>query len=238
MLTGKDALDFCRLRRQAIALDYPQLNPQQLEGVLTTQGPLLLLAGAGSGKTTVLIHRVANLITYGMGSDCDEVPENVTGDDLEFLRRYVSDKGQGDRARMRRLCAVRPAAPWSILAITFTNKAAGELKDRLAAQLGEELARDVWAATFHSACLRILRRDIDKLGFDSSFTIYDTDDSLRVIKAILKDKNMDEKIFAPRAVLSMISKAKDQELLAGEYAKRQQKTGDVFLMKTAQVYVE
>ena len=238
MLAGTNALEFCRLRRQAIALDYVQLNPQQLEGVLSTQGPLLLLAGAGSGKTTVLIHRVANLITYGRGSDCDEVPGWVTAEDLEFLRGYVTQKGQGDKSRMRQLCALDPAVPWSILAITFTNKAAGELKDRLAAQLGEALAQDVWAATFHSACLRILRRDIDKLGFDKSFTIYDTDDSLRVIKDILKTRNMDDKIFAPRAVLGQISKAKDQELLAGEYAKRQKKTGDVYLMKVGEVYEE
>lgn len=238
MLTGKDAAEFCQLRRQAIALDYPDLNPQQLEGVLTTQGPLLLLAGAGSGKTTVLIHRIANLITYGRGSDCPDAPDWATVEDLEFLRSYVAAKGQGDKARMRQLCAVDPALPWSILAITFTNKAAGELKERLSTRLGDELAQDVWAATFHSACLRILRRDIDKLGFDKSFTIYDTDDSLRVIKDILKTKNMDDKIFVPRAVLGQISKAKDQELLAGDYAARQKKTGDVYLMKTAEVYEE
>ncbi len=238
MLLEKDAVAFCRLRRQAIALDYPQLNPQQLEGVLTTQGPLLLLAGAGSGKTTVLIQRIANLITYGRGSDSDDVPSWVTVEDLAFLKAYVESGGQEDRTRMRSLCALEPAAPWSILAITFTNKAAGELKDRLAAKLGDDLAQDVWAATFHSACLRILRRDIDKLGFDSSFTIYDTDDSLRVIKDILKSKNMDDKIFAPRAILGQISKAKDQELLAGDYASRQKKTGDVYLIKTAEVYTE
>ncbi len=238
MLTGNEAQEFRTLRRQAIALDYPDLNPQQLEGTLTTQGPLLLLAGAGSGKTTVLIHRVANLITYGRGSDCPDVPEWVTGEDLAFLRQYVADQGRGDRGRMRALCAVDPAVPWSILAITFTNKAAGELKERLADRLGAELAQDVWAATFHSACLRILRRDIDKLGFDKSFTIYDTDDSLRVIKDILKSKSMDDKIFAPRTVLGLISKAKDQELLAGAYAQRQKKTGDVYLIKTAEVYEE
>ncbi len=237
MLTGKDAAEFCQLRRQAIALDYPQLNPQQLEGVLTTQGPLLLLAGAGSGKTTVLIQRVADLITYGRGADAQDVPGGVGQEDLAFLRDYVA-AGGGDRGRMRALCALDPAAPWSILAITFTNKAAGELKDRLAQQLGPELAGDVWAATFHSACLRILRRDIHRLGFDSSFTIYDADDSLRVIKDILKTKELDDKIFVPRAVLSQISKAKDQELLADAYAARQRKTGDVYLMKVAEVYTE
>ena len=237
MLTGKDALEFITLRRHAIALDYQNLNPQQLQGVLTTQGPLLLLAGAGSGKTTVLIHRVANLMTYGRGSDCDECPTWATADDLAFLRDYVAHQGQGDRLRMGQLCAVDPAPPWSILAITFTNKAAGELKERLAGKLGDA-ANDIWAATFHSACLRILRRDIDKLGFEKSFTIYDTDDSLRVIKDILKSKNMDDKIFAPRAILGQISKAKDQELLAKEFLARQKKTADVYLMKVGEVYEE
>ncbi len=178
MLNAQERAEFVKLRRQAIALDYPQLNPQQLEGVLTTQGPLLLLAGAGSGKTTVLIQRVANLIAYGRGSDAQDVPDFVSGDDLDFLRRYIAAKGQEDKGGMRALCALDPAQPWSILAITFTSKAAGELKERLGERLGEELAGDVWAATFHSACLRILRRDIDKLGFESTFTIYDTDDSL------------------------------------------------------------
>lgn len=237
MLTGKAALEFCRLRRQAIALDYRNLNPQQQEGVLTTQGPLLLLAGAGSGKTTVLIHRVANLMTYGRASDSSDLPNSVTQEDLDFLQAYVQSGGQEDKARMRALCALEPAAPWSILAITFTNKAAGELKERLTAQLGDA-AQDIWAATFHSACLRILRRDIDKLGFDKSFTIYDTDDSIRVLKDILKSKNMDDKVFAPRTILGLISKAKDQQLLARDYTQRQKKTGDVFLMKTAEVYEE
>ena len=237
MLTGNNVPEFCRLRRQAIALDYPTLNPQQLEGALTTQGPLLLLAGAGSGKTTVLIQRIANLITYGCGSDSGQCPSWVTPGDVEFLRDYVASKGQGDRLRMRQLCSLDPAPPWSILAITFTNKAAGELKERLAAKLGDA-AQDIWAATFHSACLRILRRDIDKLGFDKSFSIYDTDDSLRVIKEILKAKNMDDKIFAPRTILGQISKAKDQELLAKEYLARQKATGDVYLLKVAEVYTE
>ena len=237
MLTGSDAQEFCRLRHQAIALDYQSLNPQQLKGVLTTRGPLLLLAGAGSGKTTVLIHRISNLITYGCGSDSALCPSWITGDDLLFLRNYVASQGRSDRLRMRQLCALDPAAPWSILAITFTNKAAGELKERLASKLGDA-ANDIWAATFHSACLRILRRDADKLGFDKSFSIYDTDDSLRVIKEILKAKNMDDKIFAPRAVLGQISKAKDQELLSKPFLARQQAAGDMYLLKVAEVYVE
>ena len=109
---------------------------------------------------------------------------------------------------MQYLCAVEPARPWEVLAITFTHQAANELKDRLEKMLGEE-ARDVWAATFHSACVRILRRDIGKIGFDRSFTIYDTDDSKRVIKDILKEMGLEEKTFPVREVLSVISNAKD-----------------------------
>ena len=109
-----------------------------------------------------------------------------------------------------RLCAVDVPPPWEIIAITFTNKAAGELKERLAARLGA-MANDVWASTFHSACVRILRRDIDRIGFDKDFTIYDTDDAKRVIKDILKEQNLDEKTFpSPASVLSVISASKDR----------------------------
>ena len=107
------------------------------------------------------------------------------------------------------LCAVEPARPWEVLASTFTNKAANELKDRLGPMLGEEAAADVWASTFHSACVRILRRDIDRIGFDRSFTIYDCDDSKRVVKDILKELRLEEKSFATREVQSAISRAKN-----------------------------
>ena len=186
MLTQEQELDFCRLRREAIALNYRNLNPEQRKAVLATEGPLLLLAGAGSGKTTVLIHRVANLIRYGRGADSPEVPQWVQPEDVDFLRAFAADPRPEWALRADRLCALEPAAPWSIIAITFTNKAAGELKARLEKMLGPE-ARDVWASTFHSACVRILRRDIERLGFRSSFTIYDTDDSLRVVKDYLAE---------------------------------------------------
>ncbi|MBQ8852423.1 MAG: UvrD-helicase domain-containing protein, partial [Oscillibacter sp.] len=193
MLDHQQELRFCKARREAIARDFTRLNPEQQRAVLTTEGPLLLLAGAGSGKTTVLINRIANLMKYGRGSDSAEVPEWVTPEDLALLEDYART-GEGDRYQVERLCRLDPAAPWTILAITFTNKAAGELKQRLASMLGPA-AEDVWASTFHSACVRILRRDIEKLGFSSSFTIYDTDDSLRVIKDCLKDLNIDDKQF-------------------------------------------
>ena len=236
MLNHQQELRFCKARRAAIARDFARLNPEQSKAVLDTEGPLLLLAGAGSGKTTVLIHRIANLMKYGRGSDSEEVPEFVTEEDLSFLEDFAKT-GQGDRVRQEQLCRLAPAPPWTILAITFTNKAAGELKDRLAAMLGPA-ANDVWASTFHSACVRILRRDIDKLGFASSFTIYDSDDSLRVVKDILKDQSLDDKQFAPRSVLGYISRAKDAMKLAPEYLDECEKSGDFRLTKIAKVYLE
>ena len=236
MLTEEQQLRFARARRGAIAREFSRLNPEQQRAVLATEGPLLLLAGAGSGKTTVLIHRIANLMKYGRGSDSMEVPSFVGEEDLIFLEGYAQT-GEGDKLRQERLCRLDPAAPWTILAITFTNKAAGELKDRLSNMLGPA-ANDIWASTFHSACVRILRRDIEKLGFSSSFTIYDTDDSLRVIKDCLKDLNLDEKQFAPRPVLGYISRAKDQMLLAQDYLAQCEKAGDFRLSKIARIYVE
>ena len=240
MLDHQEELRFCKARREAIARDFPQLNPEQRKAVLATEGPLLLLAGAGSGKTTVLINRIANLMKYGRGSDSQEVPEWVTSGDLVFLEEYAAGKSAPapeDKERQEYLCRLEPAAPWSILAITFTNKAAGELKDRLTARLGPE-AEDVWASTFHSACVRILRRDIDRLGFASSFTIYDTDDSLRVVKDCLKDLNLDDKQFPPRSILGYISRAKDAMKLAEEYLAECERSGDYRLTKIAKVYVE
>ncbi len=226
---------FCVARRAAIALDFEHLNPEQCKAALCTEGPLLLLAGAGSGKTTVLIHRVANLIKYGRGADSNEVPDWVTPEDVSFLEDYIYQPTPEKKLYQERLCALEPAAPWSIIAITFTNKAAGELKDRLERILGPS-ARDVWASTFHSACVRILRRDIDKLGFDTSFTIYDDDDSLRVIKAIIKEQNLDDKLFQPRSVMGYISRAKDAMELAGPFMARCQKDGDLRMIRIAQIY--
>ena len=235
MLTQQQELEFCRLRREVIGQAYPNLNPEQRKAVLATEGPLLLLAGAGSGKTTVLIHRVANLIRYGQGSDSSEVPQWVSETDLDFLRRYAANPTQEGRLQADRLCALDPAAPWTIIAITFTNKAAGELKDRLERMLGPA-ARDVWASTFHSACVRILRRDIEKLGFSSSFTIYDTDDSLRVMKDCIRELGFEEKQFPPRSVLGTISRAKDKLQLARDFREDAEQSGDFRLQKLAKLY--
>ena len=237
MLNAQEQKSFCALRRAVIEKDFSALNPEQRTAVLATEGPLLLLAGAGSGKTTVLINRVANLMKYGRGSDTDEVSDRVTPEDLAFLEAYAAQPTPEGREQAERLCQVDPAPPWSILAITFTNKAAGELKERLERMLGPG-ANDVWASTFHSCCARILRRDIDRLGYTASFTIYDTADSERVVKDIIKDKNIDDKAFPHKTVLGYISRAKDAMKLAGTYAEECQKTGDYRLQRIASIYTE
>ena len=227
---------YAAARKAAIARDFAKLNPEQRRGVLTTEGALLLLAGAGSGKTTVLINRVANLLTYGRGSDSEDVPQWATEDDLAFLESYPDHPTAEERSRMVHLCALEPAAPWSLLAVTFTNKAANELRERLSA-FGIQGAESVWAMTFHSACVRILRRDIDRLGFSRDFTIYDTDDSKRVIKDILKELDIDEKKLTPREVLSAISNAKDAMETPEDYFRRWKNSGDWRKEAIARIYV-
>ena len=222
-------------RRAVIARDLKRLNPMQRKAAMTTEGPLLLLAGAGSGKTTVLIQRVYNLLTYGRGSDSDFVPEWATEEDLTFLETFPDRPDDLEVSRARRLCAVDVPRPWEIIAITFTNKAAGELKDRLAARLGP-MANDIWASTFHSACVRILRRDIDRIGFDKDFTIYDTDDAKRVIKDIVKEQNLDEKSFQPKSILTIISGAKDKYQSPEDFAKAHSAENDWKMSRIAKVY--
>ena len=224
-------------RQAVIARDLARLNPMQRKAAMTTEGPLLLLAGAGSGKTTVLIQRVYNLLTYGRGSDSDVVPEWATEEDLDFLESFPERPTDLQVDRMHRLCAVDVPRPWEIIAITFTNKAAGELKDRLAARLGP-MANDIWASTFHSACVRILRRDIDRVGFDKDFTIYDSDDSKRVIKDILKELNLDEKTFQPKSILSIISSAKDKYESPEAFAKKHNNEMDWKMARIAKVYAK
>lgn len=168
-----------------------RLNPEQRKAVETTEGPLLIMAGAGSGKTRVLTHRIAYLI------------------------------------------ATRKAPPWAILAITFTNKAAREMQDRVSRLVGGSEGRDIWVSTFHSMCVRILRRDIERIGFTSNFSILDSGDQLSVIRNCMKELNIDTKKFEPKAVQSMISTAKNELVTPKQY---EQKVGDYFEGIVAKVY--
>ena len=226
---------FLSARRKYITAQFSNLNSMQQEAVLTTDGPLLLLAGAGSGKTTVLINRIANLMKYGSAADSYEIPDTVTEEDVPFLEGLQDDISETDRHRADWLCAVRPAAPWNIIAITFTNKAANELKERLSLMLGPE-AQDVWAMTFHSACCRILRRDIERMGYERSFTIYDSSDSERVMKDIIKDMGLDDKTFPAKVVLNAISKEKDNLATPDDLLERAEQANDLRLLHIAKAY--
>lgn len=228
-------IKYAAVRRAIIEQSFAHLNDRQREAVFTTEGPLLILAGAGSGKTTVLINRIVNILRFGQGLTSEFAPEGATEEDLLFLTEYLTARKPENRARAEKLCAVDAARPWQVIAITFTNKAARELRDRLLAALpDEQAASDVWAYTFHTACLRILRRHGDLLGFDSAFTIYDEDDKKRVVTNLLKQLNLDPKAFDPRTVISMISCAKDKLMTPKQFAA--DATGDYFREKVADVY--
>ena len=226
---------FLAARRRYIAGQFANLNPMQREAVLTTEGPLLLLAGAGSGKTTVLIHRIANLIRFGSASDSNLIPDTVIEEDVLFLEELEQPISELDRHRADFLCAVEPVLPWNVLAITFTNKAAGELKERLCAMLGPQ-GQDVWAMTFHSACCRILRRDAERLGYTSHFTIYDTADSERIMKDIIKDMGLDDKTFPAKYVLTAISREKDKLVTPERFLERAEANGDIRAMHIGKAY--
>ena len=238
---------FLAARRKYIESQFTDLNPMQRTAVLTTEGPLLLLAGAGSGKTTVLINRIANLIRFGRGYESRSIPEGVLEEDIEFLEGLGPVLTAAQRARADGLCAELPVYPNRCLAITFTNKAAGELKERLERMLGEN-ARGVWAMTFHSACCRILREDyrypyndppvanIQHLGYSRNFTIYDTADSEKVMKDIVKDMGLDDKTFPAKLVLSVISRQKDRMISPEECAAQAKQQNDVRMTQIAKCY--
>lgn len=208
--------EYLALRDQYIEARFARLNSVQRQAVFATEGPLLILAGAGSGKTTVLVNRIANIIRFGSAHGSRELPRPVTEADLNDLRTAVAN-GR-DLPRETAYLAVRPARPWNVLAITFTNKAAGELKERLRAMLGDTLGGDVNASTFHSACVRMLRRDAERIGFPKSFTIYDSDDQQRVIKQIYKDLMIDDKFLPVKSAIAQISSFKDKLMSAEEVA--------------------
>lgn len=196
------------LKRKALEYYFRKLNPQQQETVFTVNGSVLVLAGAGSGKTTAIMNRIVEMVYFG--DAWNQAHGRLFDDDAEYLVDYIEGRAEEDTERLRDILAVYPIRPWNIFAITFTNKAAGEMKSRLTSMLGEELAAQVNASTFHSACVRILRRSIDRLGYGKDFTIYDSDDSKRVIKSCINDMNISDKLFSPKSVLNEISFAKDK----------------------------
>ena len=187
-----------------------RLNPEQCRAVFTSKGPVLVLAGAGSGKTTVLVNRISYLIKYGNAYFSESYPEGLTPEAVDILEGMI-DMDSGEIEELLPQFSTETAAPWSVLAITFTNKAAKEIKDRLLRTFNDEdVANSIWAGTFHSVCLRILRRYGERLGLRDGFSIYDTDDKKRMITLCMRELNIDEKRLAPKAVASAISIAKDE----------------------------
>ncbi len=225
--------EFCMLRKTIMQRDFARMNDRQREAVFHADGALLILAGAGSGKTTVLVNRAASLIRYGSAYHSDQMPLNISDEMFARLRAAAQGATEIDDD-IRRLCAVNPCPAWKILTITFTNKAAGELKERLCRMLGDTDGEDVTASTFHSFCARIMRRDGEALGFSSHFTIYDTQDSQRLMKECMKQLNIDEKIMTHKAVLGEISRAKDSLLSPEDFAA--QAGMDFRLKKVADCY--
>lgn len=194
-----------QLKQKALEKYFGKLNSEQQRAVFQIDGPVLILAGAGSGKTTVLVNRIANMIYFG--SSYHAVLPDFTDDERVFLKGYINGEFN-DNERLRSIISFCPINPWNILAITFTNKAAAELKERISLMLGES-GTGITAATFHSACVRILRRESEHTDYGSNFTIYDTDDQKRVIKGVLKDLDIRDKMFPPKSVLGVISRCKE-----------------------------
>ncbi len=225
-----DITRFLKLRDDIIKKEFSRMNDMQFKAVTSTDGPVLVLAGAGSGKTTVLVNRIACLMKYGSAYGSDLVPGGINEDIIKAGEAYLS--GESD-ILPEYYYAVNPPRPWEILAITFTNKAAGELKDRIINMLGEP-GNDIWAGTFHSVCGRMLRRDAERIGYTSHFSIYDTEDCKRVMKETLKELNIEEKLLPAKTVLNTISRAKDELLTPEEFSKtagsdfRMQKIADAY----------
>jgi len=217
---------YLKIKRALFDKAYSDLNKEQREAVFTVKNPLLILAGAGSGKTTVLVRRIAFIIKYGNAYYSDYVPENITDAQIESLEAAIDYPAKELEYYILPEFIHRPCAPWRVLAITFTNKAANEIKARLSAAFeNPDIANDIWAGTFHSICMRILRSNAELAGYKREFTIYDTDDSKKAISASMKELNIDEKALPIKTVMNYISRAKDKL-----------RTPDMFIAEAGQDY--
>ncbi len=226
-----DKGEFLELRRRYIERCFSHLNEQQRRAALSTEGPLLILAGAGSGKTTVVVNRINCLIRFGNAYSSDFLAREPSDGELAALKSAAQTGGPLPDELLP-LMRAGGVEPWNILAITFTNKAAGELKSRICAAVGDA-GREVFASTFHSACVRILRSHADLLGFPKSFTIYDSDDTGRVLKEICKQEGIDDRMFPPRWLAGRISRLKDELVSPDENTPAQ---GDLRAGVVARVY--
>ena len=201
---------YLKAKRALFEKAYSELNTEQRKAVFTVDGPLLILAGAGSGKTTVLVKRIAFIIKHGNAYASEYVPFDIAEPDVARLESAINLTKEEIIPILKQF-AQSPCAPWRMLAITFTNKAAGEIRSRINAQLGEsDIANEIWSGTFHSICLRILRVHADKIGYHTGFSIYDQDDSKKAIATCMKDLDIDVKMLPVKSVQNTISRAKDK----------------------------
>lgn len=226
--------EFIDIKRQLFDKYYAKLNQMQRDAVYCVNGPLLVLAGAGSGKTTVLVNRIANIICCGNAYESDVVPKE--GSLLfEEMKTLLESGTHAQIGAFLPHLAVDPAKPYKVLCITFTNKAASEFKERLKSLLGAS-ADDIWAGTFHSICVRILRRFIHLLGYNNDFTIYDSDDSKKLMSDIMKRLNIDENLLTIRTVVNTISRAKEKGMTPEEFAIDSE--NDTRMKKLGTIYAE
>ena len=216
-MTQQENQRFQRAKKALFDKYYTFLNEPQREAVYTVNGPVLILAGAGSGKTTVLVNRIAHIIKYGNAYYCEDTPDFITPDAIEDLENATKSGDKELIENYLRVLAFHPCPTYNILAITFTNKAANEIKARLEKIL-QENASDIWAGTFHSVCMKILRSHGEKVGYRPNFSVCDTDDSKKVISKCMKDLNIDEKYLAIKTVMNEIGRAKDKLLTPEDYA--------------------
>ena len=229
--------EYLSLKRRLFDAYYSSLNDRQREAVFTINNPLLILAGAGSGKTTVLVKRIVYIIKYGNAYYSDYIPELADNEYLSEMKRVLESKNKEEIENMLPDFAYNPCPPYRILAITFTNKAANEIKARLSAAFdGDELANEIWAGTFHSVCMKILRVNCEKIGYKKEFTIYDTDDVKKAVGAAMKKCGVDEKQFPIKSVISAIGRAKDKLLTPKMY--EEEAASDFRMSKIARVYAE
>ena len=229
--------EFIQLRDTFIEGQYTHLNKAQREAVLNVHGPSLILAGAGSGKTTMLVNRIGHLIRFGPVYGTEVLPQNLSEDQVmklaDWMRENKEDLTRQLPLAMARLLESEGVDPYKILAITFTNKAAKEMKERVQKRL-EGRYDAMWLNTFHAACARILRKDIERLGYGRNFVIYDTQDQKILLKECIKDLNISEKIFSPGMVSGFISKRKDAMMTPAECLK--EAGNEYYAKQMAQLY--
>ena len=207
---------YIEAKRRLFDTYYNFLNPEQRRAVFTVNGPLLILAGAGSGKTTVLVNRIAYMIKYGNAYMSDHVPADMTDARVAQLEAAASLPRE-QLSEVLDEFIESPCPPYRVLAITFTNKAANEIKSRLSSVFGEQESSEIWAGTFHSICMRILRVNAAEAGLLPGFSVYDTDDSKKACAAAMKRCNIDEKTLPLKSVINEISRAKDKLIGPEEY---------------------